>query len=93
MKQNAKTEDKLIVDALCLADKVSAYSLHQNFRLSPGQVVLAVSRLEKLGIAHFEGNDIARSSEFAAKLLRYRHAIYHRGFPWKSPNLRDHRRP
>jgi hypothetical protein len=92
MKLDIQTEDKLIVDRLCRTERVSSYSLHQMYQLSAGQIVLAVRRLEQLGIAGFEGANIVRLPDFASKLVKWRHAIYHRELRWKSPSAIRRRR-
>lgn len=78
-----ETEDKLIVEALCADERVNLYNLHKRYRLSPAQLVLAMNRLQHLGIAEYKNLDAIRGPKFEENLLRSRHMIYNRDLYWK----------
>jgi hypothetical protein len=59
MKLLDKTEDRLILTELFKANgQLGAYLLHEKYKLSPGQIYSSVSKLHRLGVAHFDGSTI-----------------------------------
>jgi len=83
-----ETADKIIVDRLCSTDAIELYELHQSFRLSAAQILLAIERLDHLGIAQLSGRRVVRTPNFELSLVRWRHLIYNRPMPWKRPKAR-----
>jgi hypothetical protein len=59
MTELDQTEDRLTLAELFRADGgLEAYTLHEKYRLSPGQIFSAMTKLEQLRIAKIDGSRI-----------------------------------
>jgi hypothetical protein len=59
MNRLTQTEDRLTLAELFRSSgSLDPYVLHKQYELSPGQIYSAISKLQQLGIAHFDGSSI-----------------------------------
>ena len=81
---NFSTEDKIIVSHLLEVGSCKIYSLHEEYLLSPAQVVRALRNLVDNGILVFKGMEIGLAKNAKSQIFRLRHKIYRRTTPWRT---------
>ncbi|PHQ72375.1 MAG: hypothetical protein COB93_00395 [Sneathiella sp.] len=77
------SEDKIILSHLLKVKSCTLYALHEDYMLSPAQIICSIRNLCAAGILEFDDTAIKLDKDAEKKIFRFRHQIYSRHKPWR----------